>query len=410
MVNVSSSTPEDFRGVCAAVGKGMTLLAATTFGVAMLAGQALAASKKPASVVAGSVSGGANIKVTVAGTGKSSKTNAAGFFLLSGKNLAGKHQVIFRKAGKTFSTTIRVPAGSRVSLQNTRLNSDGTAQAEQEDIEVVGKLSAVECVAAPNTVTIAPSDGGASVTMSFDATTTQIVDEATHSKIPDCLTLQGNYPNAPARADGVQAADGSIVADRIELNPGDGGSGGGGGGSEDVRFGGTVQSENCPSSIVVQRSDSTNVTVNLGASTEINIDGSDSQSSGACTDIPLGAKLDVEGMPQADGSVNAAQIEVRQNRMESGGSIDSLSCDAIPPSFSFTPDGAASALSVTIGPTTQIQIGNNESAACADLTTGPRAWKVSLSPTAQSRRAGSNRKPVAAAVAEVTEATTERTS
>jgi len=179
-------------------------MAIVTLGVVSLAGQAMAGlrrgSMKPASTVAGSVSGGANVKVAVVGTGKSSNTNASGFFLLSGSNLAGKHQLSFTQGRKTFSTTIRVPSGSTLSLQNTKLNSDGTAQAEQEEIEVVGKLSAVGCGATPNTVTIAPSDGGALVVMSFDATTTEVVDESTGMKIPDCATLAGNYLNAPVKA------------------------------------------------------------------------------------------------------------------------------------------------------------------------------------------------------------------
>ena len=347
----------------------MALLAATALGIAVLASQVTAATKKPASVVAGSVSGGGNVKVTVLGTGKSSNTNASGFFVLSGTNLAGKHRVTFTKNKKTFSTTIRVPAGSKLSLQNTRLNKNGSAQAEQEDLEVEGTLSAVDCGASPNTITVTPSDGGAAVVMSFDATITEIVDDSTHTKITDCTTLASNYLNAPAKAEGAQAGDGSIVADSIELKPGDGGGSGGGGG--DVHFDGVVQSENCPNSIVVQRSDSTDVTVNLSPSTEINIDGSDNQSSGACSDIPQGARVDVEGTPQADGSVNASQIEVRQDRMESTGIIDTLNCSANPPNFSFTPDGASSPLTVTIGPTTQIQVGDNESAACTDLTAGP---------------------------------------
>jgi hypothetical protein len=355
----------------AAGSKGLMLAVAASLGVMMSAGQALAtlrhAAKKTASVVAGSVSGGPNVKVTVVRTGKSSKTNASGFFVLNGTNLAGKHQVVFTKGNKTYSTTILVPAGSKVSLQNVKLNSNGTAQAEQEDVEVQGTLSAVDCVASPNTVTIAPSGGGASVVMSFDATTTEIVDDATQTKVPDCNTLASNYLNAPVKAEGTQAADGSIVADAIELNPGQEGGGGG----QDVHFRGTVQSENCPTSIVAQRRDSTNVTVNLSPSTEINIGGSDSHSSGACTDIPQGANVSVEGTPQPDGSVNASQIEVRNDQMESEGNINSLNCGATPPSFSFTPDGAAAAITVTIGATTQIQVGNNESAVCTDLATVP---------------------------------------
>ena len=349
----------------------VTVVIALVISLMMAAAPAVAGSKRgartPTSVVAGSVSGGGNVKVTVVGTGKSAKTNSSGLFVLGGTNLAGRHQLNFLKDSKVFSTAIRVPAGSKLSLQNTKLNGDGTAQAEQEDIEVLGTLNAVDCGATPNTATIAPSGGGTTVIMSFDTATTEIVDDSTNAKVADCATFAANYLNARVKAEGTQAADGSIVADRIELNPGKGKGDPG----QDVHFNGVVQSVSCPTSIVVQLADSTEVTATISDSTEIKLDDSASHSSATCTDIGVGAKVDVEGIPQADGSVSALEIEVRQNHMESNGTIDSLNCDATPPSFSFTPDGAGSALVVTIGSTTEIEAGDIKPASCADLTSGP---------------------------------------
>ncbi|HVN27684.1 MAG TPA: DUF5666 domain-containing protein, partial [Candidatus Binataceae bacterium] len=185
-----------------------------------------------------------------------------------------------------------------------------------------------------------------------------------HAVISDCATLASTYLNAPAKAEGVQSATGPIVADEIELNPGQSGGG------EDNEFSGTVQSENCPSSIVVQRNDSTDVTVNLNPSTNIEIEDLDNSSSATCADIPLNAKVQVEGVTQPDGSVDAARVQVQLTRTESHGTITGLSCDATPPSFAFTPNGSSTAVTVTIGPTTEIEAGDNDAASCADLATG----------------------------------------
>jgi hypothetical protein len=368
MVKVNQSAPNS-RDFKLPTGK-VTMVIASAILLMFAADLAMAGAERgartPTSVVAGSVSGGANVKVTVIGTRKSSRTNSSGFFVLRGTNLAGRHRLTFLKDRKVFSTAIQVLAGSKLSLQNTKLNVDGTAQAEQEDIEVPGTLDAVDCGATPNTATIAPSGGGAAITMSFDAATTEIVDDSTDAKVPDCATLAANYLNAAVKAEGTQATDGSIVADSIELNPGKRNDGA----AQDVHFSGVVQSATCPISIVVQRGDTTDVTVTIGDSTEIHLDNSDRHSSGACTDIAQGAKVGVEGIPQADGSVSASEIEVHQNQMASDGIIDSLSCDATPPSFSFTPQGAVSVVIVTIGTTTEIEAGDIKPASCADLTPG----------------------------------------
>ena len=129
----------------------MILMTAIALGVLLPNNQAKAglrqgARKAAPSTIAGSITDGADVKVTVVGTGKWSNANGSGFFLLSGTNLAGSHRLNFIKGGKIFSTIVRVPAGSKLSLQNTQLKSDGSAQAEQEDIEAVGTLSAVDCV------------------------------------------------------------------------------------------------------------------------------------------------------------------------------------------------------------------------------------------------------------------------
>ncbi len=106
---------------------------------------------------------------------------------------------------------------------------------------MLGTLSAVDCADTPNSVTIVPSAGGASITMSLDAATTELDDDSNNAKITDCATLASTYLNARTKAEGIEAADGSIVAERIEQNPGDGNGNG-----NEVRFEGIVISAACP--------------------------------------------------------------------------------------------------------------------------------------------------------------------
>lgn len=337
------------------------LLAIATAAVAIPS----AASAKPVkSSVTGSVKGGGIVTVKIAG--KTVKSSSSGLFSFTGKNLSGHHKVFFKRAGKTYRTTVNVSKGSHVSLQNVSLNSDGTASAEQEDVSVEGTLTAVDCADTPNTVTITPSDGGTAVMMSFDPTTTQIVDQSTGNAITTCSGLAADV-NDPVEAEGQQNSSGGLVATQINVNPNTQDSGNQ---QEDVSLSGTVSSENCPDSITVDTGGGNQVIVNITSSTEIDLEGSDGQSTAGCSSIPQGANVDVEGVPQSDGSVNADKIEVQQNEFEADGVINSTDCSATPPSLSFTPNGTANALTVTIGSTTDIQV-NDASASCTDLVAGP---------------------------------------
>jgi hypothetical protein len=338
-----------------------TAVALLALATAALTSPAVASANGVKSSVTGSINGGGVVIVKIAG--RKVRTTPSGLFSISGKNLAGRHQVVFKSNGKTYRTTINVAKGSRLALQNVKFNSDGTASPETEDVTVDGTLTAVDCSATPNTVTITPSDGGAAVMMDFDPATTQIIDESTGTAITTCSDLAADV-NDPVEAEGQQNSSGGITADQINVNPSSEDSG------EDVSFSGTVTSESCPNSITVDPGTGTTITVNISSSTEIDLEGSDGQSPADCSSIPQGAQVDVEGVPQPDGSVNADKIEVMQNEFESDGTINSTDCVDSPQSLSFTPDGSSSALTVTIGSTTEIQV-NDTSATCTELVAGP---------------------------------------
>ena len=323
---------------------------------------AFAAKKKPVSVINGSVAGGGVVAIKVS-KGGSTHSNKAGFFSLKGVKLAGKHTLTFTKKKVKYTTSVNVPSGSKLTLNGVKL-AGKVATSSEEDVSVEGTLSAVDCTATPNTLTVTPSDGGTAVLMSFDPTTTTIIDDNTGAATTDCATLAGDYTGSPADAEGTIDSSGGVTATRVELNPS------GDGGGEDLSFKGTVQSESCPTAIVVLRSDGTSVTVNISATTEIDIEGFSGSTPATCSDIPASASVDIEGVPQADGSVNAKSIHVQSSEFEGGGSITSTNCAATPPSFSFTPD-SGTPVTVTIQATTQIEVGDNDNAACTDLTAAP---------------------------------------
>jgi hypothetical protein len=197
--------------------------------VMLLESSAMAATpKKPVSVISGSVSGGGVVSVKVLKTGKSTHTNKSGVFLLKGVKLSGKHTLVFTKQHLNYTTTVNVPAGSKVTLSGVVLSGD-TASSSEEELSVEGALTAVDCVASPNTLTITPADGGTAVLMAFDTTTTTIIDDITGSAVTSCSTLANNYSGSPIDAEGVTDSSGGVTATHVELNPssssGDGGDG-----------------------------------------------------------------------------------------------------------------------------------------------------------------------------------------
>ncbi len=111
VIKLNSRFSGDLAQAAPAMWKGQILVAMTAIGVLLWSGQALATSRrlagKPASVLGGSISGGGKVKVSVVGTGRSSTTNASGFFAITGQNLAGKHRV-FTEGKKSFSAVVLI--------------------------------------------------------------------------------------------------------------------------------------------------------------------------------------------------------------------------------------------------------------------------------------------------------------
>ncbi|MHB8381441.1 MAG: DUF5666 domain-containing protein [Candidatus Binataceae bacterium] len=337
---------------------------------------------KTQTTVAGSVvPGKLPVIITVKGAGKPVRANRkSGFFSLSNPGLAGTHTVDLRQGKKTYSLSVTVPMGGRVDLSGVTLNSDGTVSLEQEDETVNGTLSSVACSVTPTTATIAAETGP--VTLSFDVTTTKIVDVSSGTVITSCSNLDsyaGQTPAVPVKAETIVGANGSLSATEIDLNPQSPSEGGGG---SSVDFHGSVTANNCPASISVSRSsDSTDVTVDLNPSTQISIDSQDNQTAGTCADLVVNAQVEVEGSSNPDGSVTAATVTLDQNKFDQSGTIDTLNCSSTPlPSLTFTPTGAATAVTVTIGPTTQIEANDSNTATCANLALGVAQVEGQLQP------------------------------
>jgi len=339
--------------------------------------------KKPKirTTIAGSVAPGkVPVIIHVNGVGKSVRANRkSGFFSLSSPKLAGSHTVLLRHGKNTYSLDVTVPKGGRLDLSGITLNSGGTVSLEQEDETVTGTLSSVDCSATPTTATIAAESGP--ITVAFDVTTTQIVDQSTGAMITSCSVLDsyaGQTPPVPVKVEAIVNSSGALSATQIDLNPTESSDGGG---DSSVDFHGSVTANNCPTSISVNRSsDSTVIVVDLTSSTQISIDSNDTETTGACTDLVVNSQVEVEGSSNPDGSVTATNITLDQGKFDQSGMINTLDCSATPQSLSFTPTGASAAVTVTIGATTQIEANDTDNPTCRSLSAGAAQIEGQIQP------------------------------
>ncbi len=351
-------------------GAAVAMLAAITLTSPALAKTHPKNKGKQITVIAGSVTPGKGaVVIGVKGFARHVVANhKTGFFVLRGATLAGPRTLLIRQGKSRYELAINAPAGSRLMLHQIALDATtGTASAEQEDLTVRGTLAAVDCTATPNTLTVATSSGDD--TMSFDPSATIIQNDATGNRIVTCADLAsyaGQSPATPVAAQAIVNSSGALAATEVDLYPSDSP-----GGSENLDFKGAVASSDCPTSFVVTRyPDNVSVTVNLSANTQISIENQDNETPGSCADLANGAGVEVEGTANPNGTVNADTVTIQAQQFESSGTIGAINCGATPPSFAFTPANANTPLTVTLGPTTQISVNDNDNATCADLSAG----------------------------------------
>jgi hypothetical protein len=269
-----------------------------------------ASAPPPVSRIQGSMAaGGENAAVKVRGARRRTRVSSTGLFSLRGSRLGGSRTLVFKKDRRRFTMSVSVPAGATLVLSGVTLSEDGTAEAEEEGIEVEGTLTDVNCGVAPPTLTI--SNGATSVTMSFDPATTELENEEDEEPITSCEEL-ASFIGSPAKAEGVVNDDGSIAAEEVEVGIDEEDDDDG----AEVEFHGVVQATNCPSSITVRRTGDVDVLVNILETTEIEIESGEDESAGSCADLVEGLEVEVEGELLPDGSVNAEEVEVEEGEAE----------------------------------------------------------------------------------------------
>jgi len=361
----------DVRIKLSTIALGLAIVIAATSGSAQAG--------KPLSTITGSVlNGGKRVTLVIPHGGHATPINRkTGLFAVSGHNLTGPHTLKFLSGGKKYLTNVNVPLGGKLTLKGVKLisaikipsnpsssssASSGTAKADEEDLTVFGTLTSVDCSVSPSTITVTTASADV-FNMTFDPATTEIVNQQTGQVITDCMTLQA-LAGQPVEVEmRVNPTDGSLFANQVNVNPNSNDQ-------TDSEFDGVIASMNCPGSISVTGVNGVSVVVNLSSSTEIEIDGASDESSGTCTDFNAGMSVKVEGALRQDGSVDADSITVQTAKFEASGTINSTTCGTPPESISFTPNGSTTALTVTIGAGTEIQVSGNDSAACSDLLMG----------------------------------------
>jgi hypothetical protein len=353
-------------------------LAGIAFTAFLMVAESAVAARAPKSTVNGSVvNGGQRVMLVIPhGAPATPIKFKTGLFLVKAPHLSGQRPLVFVSKGKRFLMSVNVPVGGRLTLKGVRLkppgtatsklnsaaqlaSSDGTADADEEDITVDGTLKSVSC-GSPPTVTVTTSSGD--MTVPFDPTTTEIVDKQSGNMIKACADLVA-LTGQPVEVEARVNPDGSLFALQITVNPNSNGS--------DLELNGTISGTNCPSSVTVTPSGGAPVVVHILDSTEFEAQGETNETNGSCENLAVGTQVKIEGVLQPDGSVNANKIETNVDAFEAEGTINSTSCGTTPQSISFTPGGGSSALIVTIGPGTQIGVNGDDSASCTDLTTGP---------------------------------------
>jgi len=237
--------------------------------------------------VTDAIAGRNGIHVSIGGT--AADTDPNGFFTLTGP-FSGPVTVSFGNGSQSFSIDIDVPAGSTVVLRDVDLRHDGSAHPGSVDVRVRGIVVGTSCGTVPQTLTIAPASGGSNVTIDLDANTKIKVDGQGGKTCVDLVNAVGER----ARARAVRQNDGSLLAERVKVQPTDVDD------QDEVEFRGTVTATSCPDSITVARSDGQSVTVHVTSSTEFE--------DGATCDALAGQHVEVEGTTEPDGSVSARHI------------------------------------------------------------------------------------------------------
>ncbi|MGH7863592.1 MAG: DUF5666 domain-containing protein [Candidatus Binataceae bacterium] len=282
-----------------------------------------AAAGGPITTIAGSMAvGQGSVVVRVGRSRMLAKTTSAGLFSMSSPRLAGTKTLIFKRGKQRFSMRVVAPAGTTVVLRDVVLASDGTAEAETEEVKIEGTLSAVSCDSTPQTFTV--SNDVTSVTMAIDPATTELENEDTDSPIATCEDLAALI-GSPAKAEGIVNPDSTITAEELEVgsgeDDGDVDDEDDGDVMDDAEFDGTIASTECPNSITVIRGDA-DVLVHITDMTKIIVESLGDDVAAACSDLTVGASVEVEGALQPDGSVNASKIKQEDEGGDDGGGGD----------------------------------------------------------------------------------------
>jgi hypothetical protein len=227
-------------------------------------------------------------------------------------------------------TVAQITVGDHAQARGL-MSADGTTMAATEiKVEDTGRDNGDQEAKVAGTVA---GLSGTCPALTFTVGTTTVqTNNSTTFKDVTCATLANG---ATVEVKGMRQADGSILATEVKLRP------------EEVA--GTVSelSGTCPS-----------VTFKLGT-TVVKTSGATTFEDGTCAGISNGAKLEVKGVKQTDGSILASEVELDLDELE--GTIAELT-------------GTCPSLTFTIGTTTVTTSGSTTFAgvACTALANGAR--------------------------------------
>jgi hypothetical protein len=267
-----------------------------------------------------------SLTVTVAGTGISTPVDSQGRFTLSGVP-SGPVQLQFSGPGVNATITITVNGGEQIQIAVTVNGNSARVESEHRSGsnnrgELEGRITEIDATArtmrVSGTLVAVPADA----IIRHGSRTLQLADLV----VGDHVEVRGTIDGATFRASEVKVESDN----RGHLTEREGTA--------------TQISGTCPG-----------LTFNIGT-TKVTTDGSTFFKQNACASVVEGARVEVKGRPQADGSLLAMQVEIEDdeedaNETEVKGAVSGLTGACPTPAFS------VNGSTVTTSPTTRFEGG-----------------------------------------------------
>src|SRR6185436_7785506 len=279
-----------------------------------------------------------SVTVSIAGTNISTTTDGQGQFTLNNVP-AGTVTLNFSAPGQSASITLSgIGPDDKVQITVTLNGNNARVDSEHHSSpDTNGHEAEVEGVVSATT--------GTCPSLTFMVGTPKVTtNSATTFRDGVCTDVKDG---ARVEVKGTRQADGSILATRVEIKQAQA--------QQEAEVEGLVSGSTgaCPA-----------VTFTVGT-TKVTTNSATSFRDGTCTDVKDGARVEVKGTRQADGSILATRVEIKQAQAQQEAEVEGLVSGST---------GACPAVTFTVGPTkvTTNSATTFRDGVCTDVKDGAR--------------------------------------